>query len=334
MRPLKMMTLDELRRLARERGVLSGDTLDRDALVLLLGALAPSAETTAALTPEPLHRRPSALPTSVLPARPADYDSETMARVYLEQGAFARAVEIFRQLCAARPNDKQLAEELDEAERLADLQAKKSTSSTPRTPGEPFGMLDFEELPDAYGVDEVEVMFKDPFQVFAYWEITDDGMKAARARLGGESDQARLVLRMFSTTGAGELSHTRDYLIEAWRGRRYLSSPRGGVRVRMATGLVAPSGLFALIAHSTVLRVPPADLAPVEVAAVEWIEVRPGETRGAAPEPIEIVRRVAPAPGDVRTHDLDDESLGFTVDAEGRPVRRTGPRSPTKKGAR
>ena len=46
-------------------------------------------------------------------------------------------------------------------------------------------MLDFEELPETYGVDECEVLFKDPFWVFAYWEVTDGGIvvgaRAARA---------------------------------------------------------------------------------------------------------------------------------------------------------
>ena len=44
---------------------------------------------------------------------------------------------------------------------------------------EPFGMLDLQELPETYDVDEVEVMYKDPWWAFVYWEVTDAGLAAA-----------------------------------------------------------------------------------------------------------------------------------------------------------
>ena len=65
-------------------------------------------------------------------------------------------------------------------------------------------MLDFEELPESYGVDECEVLYKDPFWVFAYWEVTDGGLGAARAQLGQSADGARLVLRLFTTVPQAE----------------------------------------------------------------------------------------------------------------------------------
>ncbi|HEX9101396.1 MAG TPA: hypothetical protein VF997_04295, partial [Polyangia bacterium] len=66
-------------------------------------------------------------------------------------------------------------------------------------PEEPVGMLDFEELPETYGVDECEVLFKDPFWVFAYWEVTDGGISSARAQLGQSAQSSKLVMRMFTT---------------------------------------------------------------------------------------------------------------------------------------
>ena len=62
--------------------------------------------------------------------------------------------------------------------------------SPPRA-SEPIGMLDFEELPEHYGVDECEVLDKDPFWVFAYWEVTDRGLAAARGAAGRNRPTAR-----------------------------------------------------------------------------------------------------------------------------------------------
>src|SRR5207302_311040 len=97
--------------------------------------------------------------------------------------------------------------------------------------------------------------------------------------------------------GHGPNDTTRDYALDGTRGRRYLPSPRAGVRLRAATGLVAPSGLFAPIAHSSVVRVPPAEPAPFEPEVVEWVEVRPLEPFARVTEPIppEVVRQVPPS---------------------------------------
>lgn len=161
---------------------------------------------------------------------------------------------------------------------------------SPPPASEPIGMLDFEELPDHYGVDECEVLDKDPFWVFAYWEVTERGLAAARAQLGQSADGARLVLRMFTTVpkpeGVERLLH--DVELPGHHGRRYLQSPRPGAHLRVAVGLLSREGYFAPIAHSSLVRVPPTEPQP---GPVEWMEVEPVRTRGRVREPIVIVRR-------------------------------------------
>lgn len=343
---LQAMNLEALQRLARSRGIPGAATLERSALIAALATLPDGAEETApAGAAEALRwedaevseaegeprRRRRVVPGSALPSRPGDYDSEIMARMYMEQGHPERAVEIYRGLLIASPDDPELAELLAEAEQATEEAAKEEAQKArrrpsapphpPPAPHEPFGMLDFEELPDSYGVDEVEVLFKDPFSVFAYWEITEGGMNAAQARLGDEAHQSQLVLRVFSSTGhKGELGHTRDYHITAWRGRRYFPTPRAGVRLRAATGLVSPSGLFALIANSSVVRVPPAESAPYEPAAVDWMEVKPPRSRGEVRENLEIRRRAQP-PGNVPPRSLD---AGYNLHLDEALARREG----------
>jgi uncharacterized protein len=298
---LEAMTLEALRAHAAERGIADAPSLDRAALLAALTAAAP----------------PPATVSGSPVGRPLDHDTETMARLYFQQGLPDRAAEIYRKLLAITPDDTRLVSRLAEAEaailvargggKLPEPPAREPKAApaaedapvpvpdqrtgparlgvpTP-APGEPFGMLDLEELPEAYGVDECELFARDPFHLFAYWEVTDSGLADARRHLGDEAEAAKLILRVFTRPG----NDTRDLPLEQHRGRRYLPAPRPGVVVRAAVGLVAASGLFAPIAQSSTVRVPPAEPAPPTEARPEWMEVEP--TRGLSVErtPIKIV---------------------------------------------
>src|SRR5262249_13460360 len=90
----------------------------------------------------------------------------------------------------------------------------------------------------------------------------------------------------------GPERESRDHVLDWNHGRRYFQSPRPGAKVRAAVGLVTPSGLFAPIAHSSQLRVPPAE--PSAHVSTEWMEVTPARTRGLEREPIGAPLRGAP----------------------------------------
>jgi hypothetical protein len=185
--------------------------------------------------------------------------------------------------------------------------------------GEPMSMLDFEELPETYGVDECEVLAKDPFWCFAYWEVTESGLQSARAQLGLSATESRLVLRLFTTVPAPEGVDRQIHDIELpWNhGRRYLSAPRPGAHLRVAVGLLSKEGYFAPIAHSSLLRVPPAEPQP---GHVEWMEVVPAKGRGRAKEPLVIVRRGAEhAERGVRAPEPLGGSAGTSPSAANRP---------------
>ncbi|MCU1281772.1 MAG: hypothetical protein JWM53_5318 [bacterium] len=161
---------------------------------------------------------------------------------------------------------------------------------------EPVGMLDFEELPETYGVDECEVLFKDPFWVFAYWEVTEGGISSARAQLGQSAQSSKLVMRMFTTVPGPEGVDRQIHDIDLpWNhGRRYMQAPKPGAHLRVAVGLLSGEGYFAPITHSSLVRVPPAEPQP---GPVEWMEVVPDTTRGRQRMPLVVVRR---APHDER----------------------------------
>jgi hypothetical protein len=186
---------------------------------------------------------------------------------------------------AATLDGAPLAEERTQRPRLA------PSGTGPHS--EPFGMLDLQELPETYGVDEVEVMYKDPWWAFVYWEVTEGGLAAARSQLGPAVQSARLVLRCFSTSADGvQAREIRDLPITWNHGRRYLDVPRPGSLLRVAVGLLTREGYFATIAHSSTLRLPPPQPGPP--SAVEWMHVQPPRGRGEQRERLTILGRVVP----------------------------------------
>ena len=126
---------------------------------------------------------------------------------------------------------------------------------------EPWGLLDVEELPEAYGVDEVTLLWRDPHTLFAHWEITAHGFSAAQRSLGQEGT---LVLRL-------ESGDYVDQPLPRAIGRGYLPAPRPGARYRAAIGLRSQAGAFVAIAWAPEVLVPPDDVAPE--TPVTWMTV-------------------------------------------------------------
>ncbi|HKA88750.1 MAG TPA: DUF4912 domain-containing protein [Haliangiales bacterium] len=152
---------------------------------------------------------------------------------------------------------------------------------------EPWGLLDVEDPPEAYGVDEVTMLWRDPRTLFAHWEITAHGYSAAQHALGQEG---ALILRL-------ESGGYVDEPLPRALGRGYLPAPRSGARFRAAIGLRAASGAFVAIAWAPEVLVPPDGIAPE--TPVTWMTVAPeevGPPRIVAVEPAELPALRPPPP--------------------------------------
>lgn len=144
-------------------------------------------------------------------------------------------------------------------------------------------------LPETYGVDEVGVLCKDPSWYFVYWEVTESGLEAARSQLGASEDQARLVLRVLPAAGERRGRDGRDIRdipvdLQARHGRRYLEASRQNPVFRVAIGLLSSDGLFAPIAHSPTVRMPPHQASGD--TSIEWLHVMPSRGDGRVRERI------------------------------------------------
>jgi hypothetical protein len=307
-RTLEQMRLPALRLLALEAGIPGAATLSRAEII---ERLATRSETDAAPRP-PGGPKPARagfdVPSSTVHPHAEELETLAMALRYVDEGQLGRGLEILDKLAKLDPTDSGVVGARDQVRRrIGDsasrpaVEAKKpepsaaqtpSPGPAPAPPAEPFGMLDLEELPETYGVDECEVLYKDPQIVFTYWEVTEHGRRGAEAQLGQSASGARLVLRFFVTSiaASGEaVRDLRDIELDWNHGRRYVQVARAGAQLRVAVGLLSSEGYFAPIAHSSLIRLPPGG--PSAEVATEWMEVVPAKGSGRKREAVVIVRR-------------------------------------------
>jgi hypothetical protein len=161
-------------------------------------------------------------------------------------------------------------------------------------------MLDVEEPPEGYGVDQVTLLARDPYTLFAHWEVTPAGREQAGG-FGGE-----LVLRLHALQApTGPAGPILDERLHRDLGRGYLPAPFPGALVDAAIGIRRADGGFTPIAFAPRLRVPHASVA--EDGPVEWMEVPPALSRGLRFErPVPLRRGSArDLPGAARRMDPD-----------------------------
>ncbi len=164
------------------------------------------------------------------------------------------------------------------------------------TPAEPW-REPLAPIPDAFGEDRITVMARDPESAFAYWEVTEAGLAAARAASGAEASGLTLRVALSSSPGAEE--QVVDTPVREWVGRWMLRDLRPGSHVRTQIGL-AHAGGFVAVASSPGVEVPrrAAAQAPVRF-------VRLGRT-GAASQP-------APTPAGAPTGALSSTAVRRTA---------------------
>jgi hypothetical protein len=140
------------------------------------------------------------------------------------------------------------------------------------------------ELPRAYGRDQVVLLPRDPWTLFAYWEIGPRTRAGALLALDAEADGARQVLRIYDATfvtPAGDHA-CLAFDLEPLHGATsaYVRASRPGASYSVEIGLRTPANRFIPMARSNTVTLPPA--APSTDTTVRWAETRPSPQTSAA----------------------------------------------------
>ena len=137
------------------------------------------------------------------------------------------------------------------------------------------------ELPRSYGEDTIVLLPRDPWWLFAYWEVTPSTRVQALRVLGGEAEGASEVLRVYDVTFITFTGHNawRSWDVELPPGAEswYLNVGRPATSFCVEIGLRTPSGRFLPLARSNVVTTPRA--APSSDMTVRWAELGRGAAR-------------------------------------------------------
>ncbi|MBI5379460.1 MAG: DUF4912 domain-containing protein [Nitrospirae bacterium] len=141
------------------------------------------------------------------------------------------------------------------------------------------------ELPEAYGRDTLTLLVRDPWWLFAYWEIPDGRLLEGWGQLGVSAEEADLILRLSDVSNIlydGTNAHwSADFPVYHRVGRWHLEANRPGATFLAELGVKARDGRFLPLLRSNTVLAPRVGESPR--LAAQWIRRRGREVTEIAP---------------------------------------------------
>ena len=151
-------------------------------------------------------------------------------------------------------------------------------TEAPIEPEEPY-REPLPPLPDALGYDRAALISRDPSSAYAYWEVTEASVQAARAQAKAEGE---LTLRVAYTTEPLGPERARLHSVRDWVGRYIEDDLPEGANVRAEVGL-SYEGRFTPIVTMPTVTLPRRSPAG---GPIRFVNVRPsGQAPNAEPAP-------------------------------------------------
>jgi len=133
------------------------------------------------------------------------------------------------------------------------------------------------ELPRSYGVDRLVLMVRDPYWLYAYWEITATRMEEISARHGpGAWNASRPVLRVYDVTGVdfngSNANSFFDYNLRDYTDSWHINVPEANRTYCVDMGRLFADGTFITILRSNYVTTPRDNLSDNLDEEWMWIE--------------------------------------------------------------
>jgi len=130
-------------------------------------------------------------------------------------------------------------------------------------PGAPEARKEATALPCAYGVDRLVLLVRDPDWSYAWWELTEARLEAARHELG---EKGSLILRFYDVSlidWDGRNHHECfDIEVQALAGNWYVELGKPGATFVAEIGLRGMKGRFVALVRSNVVALPRNSMSP------------------------------------------------------------------------
>ncbi|GAB4343513.1 MAG: hypothetical protein Kow0099_22050 [Candidatus Abyssubacteria bacterium] len=115
-------------------------------------------------------------------------------------------------------------------------------------------------LPHRYGEDRIVAMTRDPYWIFAYWEVTPEALQRAREELGPDGESSRMTIRVYDITATafdgGNANYHFDIDVGADADNWYINTGQPNRSYCIDIGLLSPSGVYKTIARSNPVHAP------------------------------------------------------------------------------
>lgn len=131
------------------------------------------------------------------------------------------------------------------------------------------------QLPSGYGDNCLVLMVRDPWWLYAYWEINPNKNQEVRAQMRGLAEGAALILRIHDVTdldfNGSNAWRSFDIKITGGANNWYINVGQGNRAYVADLGYLAKNGHFYLIARSNCVRTPREGIS--DVIDEEWMTV-------------------------------------------------------------
>lgn len=122
------------------------------------------------------------------------------------------------------------------------------------------------ELPNGYGDNRIVAMVRDPYWLYAYWEVNQNRIKEISSELGDKFSSSSLVLRVYDISSSWSFF---DVKIDRYIGSWYVNVGRPNTSFCIDVGFVTSDGYFVCAARSNIVLTPRDRMS--EIIDEEWM---------------------------------------------------------------
>jgi hypothetical protein len=257
---LSKKTKKELMEMAKKQSIPIKTSFLKDKLIeLIKNAL-----------PKQIHRKSEV----ILPARQGRSSSSKVDKEETKKAIKPASQLVRRSSFVVRRSSKELKQEADPRNtgyEIPETDFEPSSVSQQSTNNE-IRPASF-ELPRGYGNDKIVIMVRDPFWLFAYWEVTAKKIDEIKTRLHERFNGAKLILRVYDVTDINfnekNAWKTVDIEITGGADNWYINLTEANRSYIVDVGFLTADGEFVLCARSNCVTTPRDGAA--NVVDEEWL---------------------------------------------------------------
>ena len=156
------------------------------------------------------------------------------------------------------------------------IQQVKVKEVSPASHKPPKDFVDNYDLPGSYNTTTLTLIARDPFWIYAYWEIARSSLESVRNEIGSDFDRSRIVLRMYNVTCIDFNGHNANHYFDIEVGHHannwYINLWYDNVSYCAELGISVPNGRFFPLTRSNFVTTPRASSS--NRSEQIWMEVK------------------------------------------------------------